>query len=212
MTLEGILIGLLAVGVGLAWAFFGLRLFIILLPLWAGLMGLLVGASWGQELLGEGFFGTVTSWVIGIVLGLVLAVISYFWYYFAVTLAAGTLGYMLGVGLMDFLNLGDGILAIIVGLVVGAVFAAFTFLAGVPAFLVIFVSAAGGAAAVVNGVLIFLGRINVDDLQTGIVGGLLTDTLIGIVLWVVVAVLGIAYQLRDVGRTMTTIEREGYRY
>ena len=46
MSLEGILIGLLAIGVGLAWAFYGLKLFVILLPIWAFFFGLVTGAQW----------------------------------------------------------------------------------------------------------------------------------------------------------------------
>ena len=63
MSIEGIIVGLLAILIGAAWATYGLKAFTILLPIWAFFVGLLAGAHWGQEFLGEGFFGTVTSWV-----------------------------------------------------------------------------------------------------------------------------------------------------
>src|SRR6478609_1965235 len=135
MTIEGIIVGLLAIAIGLAWAFYGLKLFTILLPIWAFFFGLVAGAQWGVDVFGEGFFSSVLSWGIGIVLGLVLAAISFFWYYAAI---------------------------VIIGLIVGAIFAIGTFVLGVPVLLVMVFSAFSGAAAVVNGVLLFLGQIKLE--------------------------------------------------
>src|SRR5436305_1628261 len=103
MSLEGILVGLLAIAVGLAWAFYGLKLFVILLPIWAFFFGLVTGPQWASQLFGTdaGFFVTTLSWIIGIVFGLVLAAIAFFWYYAAVVLMVGALGYMLGVGFFE---------------------------------------------------------------------------------------------------------------
>ena len=212
MSIEGIILGLLALAVGLAWAFYGLKVFTILLPVWAFFFGLLTGAQWAQDLFGEGLFSTVLSWGIGLVFGIVLAVISYLWYYAAVTIAGGALGYMLGVGFMDWLGIDAQILGLIVGLVVGAVFAAATFLLGVPIWLIIWFSAISGSAAAVNGILIFLGRIKVDDLSSGVVNGLLTDSFIGVALWIVLAVVAGLWQTRDIGRSIVAIDRSAYRY
>ena len=71
MSIEGIIVGLLAVVIGAAWAAYGLKFFTILLPLWAFLFGLAAGAQWGQEIFGQGFFSTVLSWIIGFGFGLV---------------------------------------------------------------------------------------------------------------------------------------------
>ena len=212
MTAEGIVVGLLAIIIGAAWAFYGMRLFIVLLPIWAAFFGFLVGAELGQDLFNQTFLGTVTSWVIGIVFAIIFAVLSYFWYYAAVVIAVGALGYAAGVGFFEWLGFGTGLVAIIVGLILAVIFAIGAFLLAVPALLVIVVSAITGAAAVVNGVLIFFGRIKVEDLNSGIVGGLLTDTAIGTILWVVIAVAAILYQFRLVGRTVATVERTSYKY
>src|SRR6476660_7146179 len=150
MSLEGIIVGLLAIGIGLAWAFYGLKLFTILLPLWALFFGLVAGAQWGTDVFGTGFFSTVLSWVIGLVFGIVLAAISFFWYYAAIVILGGAVGYALGVGFFDWLGLGTGVIVVIVGLILGAIFAIGTFLLGVPILLVMVFSAFGGAAAEVN--------------------------------------------------------------
>ena len=212
MSIEGIIVGLLAIVIGAAWAFFGLRLFTILLPIWAFFFGLVAGAQLGEDIFGQGFFATVLSWFIGIAVGLALAVISYFWYYAAVTIAFGALGYSLGVGLMAWLGIDASILGTIVGIVVGGLFAAGAFLLGVPALVVVYVSAISGAAAIVNGVLLFLGRIKLENLDSGLVGGVLTDSFVGVATWVVISVVAIVFQMRGIARVAAAIERSGYRF
>jgi hypothetical protein len=212
MSLEGIIIGLLAIGIGLAWAFYGLKLFTILLPLWAFFFGLIAGAQWGADIFGQGFFASVLSWGIGLVFGLVLAAISFFWYYAAIVILGGAVGYALGVGFFEWLGFNPGILIVIIGLVLGAVFAVATFALGVPVLLVMAFSAFSGAAAAVNGILILLGQIKVDDLHSGIFGSLLSNGIIGIGLFLVLGVVALFWQIRDVGTSITSIERSSYQY
>jgi len=212
MSIEGILIGLLAIGVGLAWAFYGLKLFTILLPLWAFFFGLVAGAQWGQDVFGQGFFTTVLSWIIGLVVGIVLAAISFFWYYAAIVILGGAVGYALGVGFFDWLGLGTGVIPTIVGLIVGAIFAIGTFVLGVPVILVMVFSAFSGAVAAVNGVFIFLGQVKLEDLGWGIFGSLLHSGALGVIAAVVLGAVALYWQIRDVGGSITSIERSSYRY
>jgi hypothetical protein len=212
MSLEGIIVGVLAAAIGAAFAFYGLKLFVILLPLWGFLVGLMAGASWGAQFLNESFLGTVTSWGIGIVLGLVLAALSYFWYYGAVILLGASVGYTLGAGLMAAIGL-DGFLSVVVGLVVAAVVGFGVLVLAVPAFLVVFLSAIGGAAAVVNGVLILLGRVALEDVDFGLTQGLYKEGAIAIVAWIVIAVVAMWWQLRDLAdmSARLSVPREEYR-
>ena len=217
MSLEGIIVGLLAIVVGGVWATYGLKAFFILLPFWAFFVGLLAGAQWAQEFLGEGFFGTVTSWGIGLVLGLVLGLLSWFWFYAAIIILGASVGYTLGSGFMAALGL-DGFLSIVLGLVVGVLLAIVVLVLNVPAFLVIILTAFGGAAAVVNGIFIFLGQIQLDDVDRGLGEGLIAGGAFAIVAWLVLAAAGIWYQMRDIGRDMASlrtaaaIDRAQYRY
>jgi hypothetical protein len=212
MSIEGILIGLLAIGIGLAWAFYGLKLFTILLPLWAFFFGLVAGAQWGQDVFGQGFFTTVLSWIIGLVVGIVLAAISFFWYYAAIVILGGAVGYALGVGFFEWLGLGTGVIAVIVGLILGAVFAIGTFILGVPVILVMVFSAFSGAVAAVNGVFIFLGLVKLEDLGWGIFGSLLHQGVLGVIAAIVLGAAALYWQIRDVGGSITSIERSSYRY
>ena len=210
MSIEGIIVGIVAIVVGLAWAFYGFKAFLILLPIWAFLVGFAAGASWIQTLFGEGFFSTVTSWVGGLVIGIVLAVLSYFWYYAAVVIVGGALGYTLVAGFLGSLGAGD-FLTFAGGLIAAAIVAFLTIILAVPAWLIIILSAIGGAVAAVNGVLILLGRIQLEDISSGLGEGLLKDPIIATIGVVAIAVAGALYQTRDLAGTAATIRREGYR-
>jgi hypothetical protein len=190
-----------------------LKLFTILLPIWAFFFGLVAGAQWGQDVFGQtGIFTTVLSWGIGLIFGLVLAAIAFFWYYAAIVILGGAVGYALGIGFFEWLNLGTGIIAVIIALIVGAIFAVGTFVLGVPVILVMVFSAFSGAAAVVNGVLILLGTIKLDTLDTGIFGSLLTNGVVGIVAFLVLGAVALYWQIRDVGTSIQSIDRTAYRY
>ena len=89
ITLEGLLIGALAIAVGLAFAFYGFRVFLILLPIWGFFAGFLLGANAMTAIFGDGFLIEVTSWVIGFLVGLLFAVLSYLYYWVAVILLGG---------------------------------------------------------------------------------------------------------------------------
>ena len=53
ITLEGLLLGALAIGIGLAFAFWGFRVFLILLPIWGFFAGFLLGANGVEYLFGD---------------------------------------------------------------------------------------------------------------------------------------------------------------
>jgi hypothetical protein len=217
MTIEGIVVGLLALLIGAAWATYGLKAFTILLPIWAFFVGLLAGANWGFEFLGEGFLGSVTSWIIGLVFGVILALFSYFFYYAAIAIFGGVIGYTLTAGLLGAIGF-DGFLSIVIGLIVGVLFAIGVVLLAVPVYVVIFLTAASGAAAVVNGVLILFGQIKVDDIDSGLTEGLLRYGAIGVIAWLVITAAGVFYQMRDIARTAEgiqakyAVDKAAYRY
>jgi hypothetical protein len=214
MSIEGIIVGLLAIAIGAVWAAYGLKAFTILLPFWAFFVGLIAGASFLAGLFGDdfGFLATTTSWIGGFVIGIVFAVLSYFIFYFAVVLFGATIGYSLGAGLLVAIGL-DGFLSVVAGLVVGAIVALAVLVLAVPAIVVVVLSAFSGAAAVVNGALILLGQIKLEDIDAGLMEGLLKFGPIALAAWVVVAAAGIWYQWRDIrtGAEKMAFDRSSYR-
>jgi hypothetical protein len=209
MSLEGFLLGIIALAVGAAFTFYGFKFFLILLPLWAFVAGFAAGAQAMSVLFGDGFLATVLGWVIGFVTGAAFAIISYLWYWAAVVLLGIAVGYQLGVGLMALINI-TGFLSIAIGVIVGVVFAVGTIVLGVPRALVVVLTALGGAATVVAGALLIIGRIQTEDLGSGLVGAVIYDNVFWLLAFAVVAALGIIWQYRT--PSAETLDSTQWRY
>jgi hypothetical protein len=214
ITLEGLLLGALAIAIGLAFAFWGFRVFLVLLPIWGFFAGFILGANGVEYLLGDGFLATTSGWVVGFILGLIFAVLSYLYYWVAVILLGGVLGYQLTLGVFEWLNLNpDGWIAFISGLIVGAVFAVGFFLLHMPAVLVIVATAISGAAATVAGVIVGLGFVPLAALDRGIVGVYNAHDwgILWLIVGIVLAFAGGIYQTRMVADLSASITEDSYR-
>jgi hypothetical protein len=76
MAFQDVLIGLLVLLVGAAFCFAGYRFFRILIAIWGFFAGFDLGAAGMTALFGQNFLGTTTGWILGLVVGLVLAVLA----------------------------------------------------------------------------------------------------------------------------------------
>lgn len=199
MDAYALLIGILAVLVGLAFTFFGYRLFLILLPIWGAVVGFFFGANLAAAVFGRAFLGDVTGILVGVLFAILFAIGAYLWYWIAVALLAGSIGYAIGLGAMRYLAVPDRTLTIIVAIAIAVVFAVIAIWLGLPRYLAIGLTALGGAFTAVSGVALLLGRIPVAALESGSIGAYVgTDLgLIWLFSSIVLAVLGIVYQIRS---------------
>ena len=215
-TIEGLLIGLLAIAIGMAFAFYGFKVFLILLPIWGFFAGFLLGANGVSYILGgadAGAFATVTGWVVGFGLGLLFAVLSYLYFWVAVSLLGGVLGYQLTLGVLAWIGFdADGIISFLLALAGGAVFAVGFFVLHMPAVLVIVATAISGGGATIAGVVVALGVLPVAALDDGIFG-IYEQHELGIV-WIIAAIAvafaGAIYQTRTVADMSAAITAESY--
>jgi hypothetical protein len=170
--------GIMAVALGAGLMLLGYRLALVLLPIWGFFAGLIFGAHVLQELLGQGFLATTVSWVGGAIVGLVFAVLSYLFWYVAVVVAFASVGYWLGWGFVTLLGFsGTGLAAFGIGLGVGVILALLAVMTGVPLVALVVITAVGGAHALIAGVLVLLGVIQVTDLGTGVVTAIISANL-----------------------------------
>jgi hypothetical protein len=121
--------------------FFGYRLFLFLLPVWGFFFGLVLGAQSMQALFGTGFLSEITSWVVGFVVGLIFAVLSYLFYTVAVAVVAGSLGYLVAVGLLLAIGMDMEFLLWLIGIIVAVVFAFGTLLLNLQKWVIIIATA-----------------------------------------------------------------------
>jgi hypothetical protein len=197
MFFETLFIGLLALLLGVAFCFAGYRFFRILIPIWGFFAGFSLGAEGVLALFGGGFLSTVTSWVIGLVVGLVIAVLAYLFYYAAVVILGGSVGYSIGTGFIALLGLSPtGFIAVIVGLVVAVVLALLIIVLNLPRILIIVFSALGGAGTILAGILLMLQRIPLEYLGYESVSAFIRNSWFWLIVWLVVAGAGMFVQWR----------------
>ena len=185
---------------GLVLCFDGYRFFLILLPIWGFFFGLVFGAQSMQMLFGTGFFAEVTSWVVGFVAGAIFAVLSYFFYFVAVALIAGALGYTAATGLLLAIGLNPGFLVWVVGVVAGIALAAVTIMFNLQKWVIIIATSLLGAG-VIFGAFVILFAPHAALLENPIRVALSQSPLLMITA-IVVAICGIIVQAR-VNRTYT---------
>jgi Domain of unknown function (DUF4203) len=209
-----LLVGILAVLIGLAFAFGGWRFFLLLLPLWGFVVGFSLGTEAMRSLFGDGTFATVTSWVVGFVIAVVFAVLSYLYYYIAIAVLAGTVGYALGASAWGLIGNEQGVIAFVIGIVVGVIFAVGVLALNVPRYLVVVLTGLGGAAAIIAGWFILIGKVPSDNVTWWQVGLLIKDSWFYLIVWALIAAAGIVAQLRApaMGPDTYQLEQSSYRY
>jgi hypothetical protein len=209
-----LLMAILAVVIGLAFTFGGWRFFLLLLPLWAFVVGFSLGTEGMRSLFGDGTFATVTSWVVGLVVALVFAALSYLYYYAAIVILAGLVGYTIGASAWGIIGNEQGVIAFVIGLVVGVVVAIAALALNVPRYLVIVLTALGGAAVIIAGWFLLIGKVPADNVTWWQVGQLIKDSWFYLIVWALIAAAGILAQLRApaIGPSTYELDQASYRY
>ena len=186
---------LIALFLGLVICFAGYRLFLMLLPLWGFFFGFALGAQSLQLLFGDGFLSTVTSWVVGFGIGALFAVLSYLFYAFAVAVVAGSLGYALGAGFMQLINVDIGWLVWLVGIAVAVVVIIATFYFNLQKYAIIIATAIGGAGLIVGTLMFGYIGMTLAKFFENPIRFALNDSPLWTIFFLVMAGLGIAAQI-----------------
>jgi hypothetical protein len=207
--METFFVGLLAILVGAGFCFMGYRLFLILMPIWGFFAGFAVGAAGISALFGTGFLSTVLGWVVGLVLGVIFALLAYFIYWAAIVILATSAAYSLGAGIITGFGW-PGFIAFIVGVAFAVAAVLLAIFLDVPQILVFILTALAGAGALLAGVLLWIGHIKVEDLHQGAVAAVILDSWFWFVLYLALAIAGIFVQIVSVQGYQ--LERTAYQY
>jgi hypothetical protein len=200
MDFQALLVGIIAIALGAAMMLLGYRLALILLPIWGFFAGFIFGAQMLQEFFGDGFLATTASWVVGVILGLLFAVLSYLFWYVAVVILFASVGYWLGWGFMTLIGFSEtGLVAIAIGLLLGAIFAVAAFVTGVPLAALVVITAIAGAHALIAGILVLIGEVVVADLGSGVANAIIATNVGWWLLALGLAVVSIIVQLKSIG-------------
>lgn len=198
--------GLIASIFGALMCFFGYRLFLFLLPIWGFFFGLSLGAQSMQALFGTGFLSSVTSWVVGFVVGLVFALLSYLFYIAAVAIIGGSLGYMVVVGLLLAIGMQMGFLVWLIGIIAGIAMAVVTLVLNLQKWVIIIATSLAGAAVIFGSYfLIFFPHA---ALLENPIRAYLSNSPLLLIMAIITAIVGIVFQVRNTREwTIETYDR-----
>jgi Domain of unknown function (DUF4203) len=196
--MDDFLLGLVAILLGLAVCFLGLRLWFIMLPIWGFVAGFFIGAGAFTAIFGDGFLSTASSWVVGFFAGLIFAVLSYLIWYVGAIIAAGSIGALLGSGLMAAIDVDNDWIVFLVSAASAIVVGLIALVIALPVFVVAISTAAAGATAVIGGVMLVFDQIDIEELERGATWAMIEDSWFWIIVWAVLAAIGIAVQLRPI--------------
>ncbi|HRA36003.1 MAG TPA: DUF4203 domain-containing protein, partial [Acidimicrobiales bacterium] len=88
--MEDIVIGLIALIAGSVFCFSGYRAFRLIIPLWGAFTGFAVGAGAISAITGDALLAKPVGWIVGLVVGVVFALLAYLYYEVAVILTMGS--------------------------------------------------------------------------------------------------------------------------
>lgn len=189
-------VGLIGLLFATAVTFGGYRLFLVLLPIWGFFFGFGLGAQTVQALFGQGFLATTTSWVIGLLVAIVFAVLSYLWWFFAVALFSASAGYALGYGVMSLITPSFGFINWLVGIVVALVVAFIVLRFNLQKWAIIVISAFLGAGMMVGVLLGATAGQQETALIENPVKYAINNSIWWFLFWIVVGAAGVYVQWR----------------
>ncbi len=187
--------GLIGLLFGTALTFAGYRLFIFLLPIWGFFFGLGLGAQTITALLGDAFLATVTSWVVGFIVGALFAVLAYAFYLIAVAIIGGSLGYVVAVSLLTAIGLQFGFIVWLIGIIAAVVMAFITIRFNLQKWVVIIATSVLGTGMIFGTIILMFNPLA--SLVQNPVKLFLSFSPFMTVVAVVVAVLGIVFQFQS---------------
>lgn len=191
---EVLIFFIFAVIIGLMFAFFGYPFFRVLLPIWGFFTGLAFGYQGLASLMGPGFLSASLGLIVGFFIGILLAAVAWYAYAFAIYLFGGTMGYILGSGLMLALGFDRGFMSFLVGILAAFGMVALFTMAKMPKFLIILLTAAGGAMAVMTGVFALFGAVPTMAASLQITRLMVYGSWFWLIVWAVLAGFGMAFQ------------------
>jgi hypothetical protein len=192
-----IILGLVAIIAGGFMLFAGQLVLRLVLPIWGFFAGFAAGAGFVADLGNDRFLGTVLGWVLGLVFGLVLAALAYFFYAVAVILVMASFGFAIGSGLVVALGIHWNWLAVLVGLVVGAVVGVASIFVNMPMVVLVVLGSIAGAVGVVGGLMLVFGSLNTADFSRGDFVDTVNNSWFWYVLLLVLIFFGVYAQMRQ---------------
>jgi hypothetical protein len=132
--------------------------------------------------------------VVGFIVAVIFAVLSYLFYFIGVALLAGSFGYAVGVGLMGLIGFDLGFISWLVGIILGIIFAAVTILLNIQKWVVIGITSFAGAGTIIGTFLLMFGKIDPAEFGRNAVKAAMSDSLFWLLGFLALGILGFVAQ------------------
>jgi hypothetical protein len=202
---EDLLVGVVAVIIGGGLCFRGYAALRVVIAVWGAFAGFVLGAGVVAGATGEGFLASALAWAVGLVVAAAFGLLAYAYYAISVLIGMSAIGFTLGTTAMVALGVTWSWVVVLVGIVVGALLAMLAIAGDLPKLILTLLGAFAGSSIAIGGILLVIGRLDRGDLAS-------TDTTAALDLWwgwtvayVVLALAGLASQMRDVGARRGTL-------
>lgn len=194
--MEDLVVGVIALLAGAVFCFSGYRTFRLVIPIWGAFVGFSLGAGVVAAISGDALLAKPVGWIVGGVVALVFAGLAYLYYEVAVILSMGSLGFAAGASGMVALGVSWNWLVVLAGALLGVVLAAFAITTNMPRILLVLVSAAAGATAMVGGAMLLVGAMETADFTSQAITDRIDDDWWWYVLYLFLALAGVLSQAR----------------
>lgn len=206
--MQDVVVGLLAVGIGLIVALRGYFAMRIIIPIWGAFAGFMLGAGLMDAFTDDGFLRHALAWFVGFAMALLFATIAYLYYEVSVLVAMTAIGFALGTSAMVALGVTWSWAIILVGVITGAVLALIAIVGDMPTVILVILTALGGASTAVFGLMLLTGIIDTSAFDSTATTEQLDDDWWWYALYVAVAITGIVVQLRTVEQVRSSLRAE----
>jgi len=192
-----ILLGVIAILAGALLCFRGQLVLRLVFPIWGAFAGFAFGAGLVAGFADEHFLGSVLGWGLGIIFALIFAVFAYLYYAVGVVIVMASIGFTLGSGLVVALGIDWSWVAVLVGVVVGALLGVGAVVSDLPMLFLVVLSAAGGSVAMVTGFMLFTGALDSATFTDDTFTSRVDDAWWWYAAFVVLAFVGVLSQIRN---------------
>lgn len=201
--MNDVVLGLLAIVIGLFLCVRGQWALRILLALWGAFVGFAFGAGVVSAIGNDGFLSTTVGWFVGFVMAILFSALAYLYYAVGIVLSMAAMGFVLGGTLASALGASQDWLITGVGVALGALLAFVAIVGDFPQVVLIVVSAFTGASVAVGGLMLLTGTITTEQLVHA--DNSAADHPVWYIAFVVLALVGMVVQLRDLTALRATV-------
>jgi hypothetical protein len=153
-----------------------------------------------QAIFGQAFLATVTSWLVGFVVAVIFAVLSYLFYVAAVAIIAGSIGYAIATGILLAIFPDLNFIVWLIGMVAAIALAGVTILFNLQKWVILAATAFLGSGIIVGVFLALFGGLPSAQLVQNPVKYALSNSPFWLIVFIIVGVLGVVAQIGSTRR------------